>query len=157
MAAAVSISIYPYPGPGRPDRSYSSRAPQHPEGKTREGTKESAPVCSHQRKRKTKEMYSLGWARTPPPLLHYPPPLLLRGHSLCSYPYGTRKVRHALLKRAICTITLADVHFVCFISANYGFLHYLFSATIGVFQNSAYWHIDGTMGYAPDPRRAQEL
>ena len=35
-----------------------------------------------------------------------------------------------------------------FTSANYGFLHYLFSATMGVFQNSACWHIDGTIGGA---------
>ena len=61
-------------------------------------------------------------------------------------PYGTRKVRHALLKRAICTVALANVHVAYFISANYGFLHYPFRATMGVFQNSTCWNIAGTIG-----------
>ena len=77
----------------------------------------------------------------------------LRKISFRYKPYSTRKVRHALLKRAICTIILAIVHIACFISANYGFLHYLFSATMGVFQNSACWHIDGTIGKTSDRTR----
>ena len=40
--------------------------------------------------------------------------------------------RYALLKRAI-----------YFINANYGFMHYPYSATMGVFRNSACWHIAG--------------
>ena len=55
-------------------------------------------------------------------------------------PYGTRKVRHALLKRAICTIALANVQV----------WHCPFSATMGVFQNSACWHIACTTGIGDD-------
>ena len=47
-----------------------------------------------------------------------------------------------------CTIETRDMHnrprqcaSCVLISANYGFLHYPLSATMGVFQNSACWHI----------------
>ena len=43
------------------------------------------------------------------------------------------------------------LHVACFISGNFGFLDYLLSATIGVFQNSACWHIDSTMGTVQPP------